>query len=151
MDLYQSASIGKLKLSMPNKNIYLVLLILATALVAHGQQKSQIAAESATRWLGYVDANDYSKSWETAAPSFQKAITKEDWEKQLAAVRGPLGMALSRDQAAATYTTQLPGLPDGEYVIVREQTSFEHKKSAVETITLSYERDKWRVSGYFIK
>jgi hypothetical protein len=129
----------------------IVLLAVGAGVVAHAQQKSQIAAENATRWLGYVDAGDYGRSWDMAAPSFQKAITKDDWEKKVAAVRGPLGSVVSRDQAAATYTTEVAGLPDGEYVVIREQTTFEHKKSAVETITLSYERDKWRVSGYFIK
>ena len=42
--------------------------------------------------------------------------------------------------------------PDGHYVVIQYATTFEHKKSAVETITPMQEADgSWKVSGYFIK
>jgi hypothetical protein len=45
----------------------------------------------------------------------------------------------------------LPGAPDGEYVVIQFESSFEKKKSAVETVTPMLEKDgKWRVSGYYI-
>jgi hypothetical protein len=48
--------------------------------------------------------------------------------------------------------TTLPGVPDGEYVVVQFDTSFEKKKTAIETVTPMKEPDgRWRVSGYFIK
>ncbi len=44
------------------------------------------------------------------------------------------------------------GAPDGEYVVIQFETSFEHKRSAIETVTPMMDRDgKWRVSGYYIK
>jgi hypothetical protein len=59
---------------------------------------------------------------------------------------------LSRKLKSATYKTTLPGAPDGEYVVVQYERSFEHKQSTVETITPMLDKDgKWRVSGYFIK
>jgi hypothetical protein len=46
----------------------------------------------------------------------------------------------------------LPGAPDGEYVVIQFATSFENKKSAIETVTPMLDSDgEWRVSGYFIK
>jgi hypothetical protein len=46
----------------------------------------------------------------------------------------------------------LPGAPDGKYVVVQFDTSFQRKKSALETVTPMMEKDgKWRVSGYYIK
>ena len=46
----------------------------------------------------------------------------------------------------------MPGGPDGAYVIVQFESEFEHKKSAVETVTpMLDERQVWRVSGYFIR
>ncbi len=129
-----------------------VLLLTATLLPAQtATQKSQVAAEVAARWLGYVDSDDYAKSWDTAADIFQKSISRAEWIQQLTAIRSPLGMVQSREQLSATYKTQLPGVPDGEYVVVRYQTRFDKKKSALETVTLTYDRDKWRVAGYFIK
>ena len=59
---------------------------------------------------------------------------------------------LSRKILSAKYTKTLPGAPDGEYVVIQYESSFEHKQSAVETITAMLDKDgKWRVSGYFIK
>ncbi|MEW6584469.1 MAG: DUF4019 domain-containing protein, partial [Nitrospirota bacterium] len=49
------------------------------------------------------------------------------------------------------YATSLPGAPDGEYVVIEFETSFENKKSAVETVTPMMDSGKWRVSGYYIK
>ena len=53
---------------------------------------------------------------------------------------------------ANVYKTSVPGAPDGEYVVIQFQTIFEHKASAIETVTPSKEKDgAWRVSGYYIK
>ena len=50
------------------------------------------------------------------------------------------------------YTTALPGAPDGEYVVLQFETSFQNKKFAMEKVTPMRDRDgKWRVSGYYIK
>ena len=68
------------------------------------------------------------------------------------AVRDPLGKVTTRKLKSATYTKSLPGAPDGEYVVIQYESSFEHKQSAVETVTPMLDKDgKWRVSGYFIK
>jgi ribosomal protein S17E len=40
----------------------------------------------------------------------------------------------------------------GEYVVIQFETSFENKKTAVETVTPMMDKDGiWRVSGYYIK
>ncbi|MBM4320898.1 MAG: DUF4019 domain-containing protein, partial [Deltaproteobacteria bacterium] len=52
---------------------------------------------------------------------------------------------------SARYQTSLPGAPDGEYVVIQFESSFENKRSAIETITPMLDSGKWRVSGYFIK
>lgn len=68
------------------------------------------------------------------------------------AYRVPLGKVQSRKLKSATYTKTLPGAPDGQYVVLQYESSFEHKQSAVETVTPMLDNDgKWRVSGYFIK
>jgi hypothetical protein len=48
--------------------------------------------------------------------------------------------------------TDLPGAPDGEYVVYQYKTSYKNKKKAIETITPMKEEDGvWKVSGYYIK
>jgi hypothetical protein len=66
--------------------------------------------------------------------------------------RVPLGKLESRIVKDSQYTPTMPGAPDGEYVILQFETSFEKKKAAIETVTPTKDKDgQWRVAGYFIK
>jgi len=96
-----------------------------------------------------VDSSKYTESWQEAAPIFKAAVTQEQWQRALGASRDPLGKLLSRKLKSARYTKTLPGAPDGEYAVIQYDSSFEHKRSAVETVTPMLDRDgKWKVSGY---
>jgi len=119
---------------------------------ADNSKKEAAAIQSATSWLQLADNGKYGESWNKAATLFKKAVTKEKWEQAMKQVREPLGKLLSRKVKSATYTTTLPGAPDGEYVVIQFETSFANKKSAVETVTPMMDTDgKWHVSGYFIR
>jgi len=112
----------------------------------------ETAATDAGAWLEVVDGADYALSWQEAAAFFREAISEAQWEASLKTVRTPLGKVLSRKVLSAEYATSLPGAPDGEYVVIQFETSFENKKDAVETVTPMKDADgKWRVSGYYIK
>ena len=131
----------------------LLALVLGLSSAVLAQQKPEQAAQtSSDAWLALVDSGKYGDSWDEAAQYFKGAVTKEQWQGMLHSVRDPLGKTLSRKLKSAQYTKNLPGAPDGEYVVVQYDTSFEHKQSAVETVTPTLDKDgKWRVSGYFIK
>jgi hypothetical protein len=110
------------------------------------------AIESAQSWLDVVDGGNYAKGWEEATAAFKSAISQADFEKSLRAVRMPLGKVLSRKIKSQQYTTSMPGAPDGEYVVIQYDTTFENKAHGVETITPMLEKDgKWKVSGYYIR
>ncbi len=67
-------------------------------------------------------------------------------------IRRPLGNVLTRELKGKAYVTELPGAPDGQYVVIQFNTAFENKRVAVETVTPMLEDDgSWRVAGYFIK
>ena len=131
----------------------LLVSLLGSCSSAQVQQKpEQLAQQSADAWLALVDAGKYDESWQEAAQYFKGAVTQEDWRKTVRGARDPLGKMRSRQLKSATYKTSLPGAPDGEYVIIQYDSSFEHKREAVETVTPMLDKDgKWRVSGYFIK
>ena len=140
----------------------LVSVLLAFSLLAGGvlyavpggsdPKKTEPAIEAAKTWLATVDRGDYDGSWAEAASYFQAAVPQDQWVKQIRGVRGPLGKVLSRKVIGAKYMTSLPGAPDGEYVVIQIETSFENKKSSVETITPMMDGTRgWRVSGYYIK
>lgn len=134
-------------------SVLLVTLLLCASAAAQPQQKpEQLAQQSSDAWLALVDSGKYADSWDEAAQLFKAAVTKERWQSALGAVRTPQGKVLSRKLKSATFSKTLPGAPDGEYVVIQYDTSFEHKQSAVETVTPMLDKDgKWRVSGYFIK
>jgi len=116
------------------------------------EEAEKKAVEAALKWLKLLDEGKYAESYEAAAERFKKVVTKERWIKSMNAFRKPLGKMLSRKLKAKKYTTSLPGAPDGEYVLMQFETSFENKKSAVESLTPMLDSDgEWRVSGYFIK
>jgi len=113
-------------------------------------EKGAIAASGA--WLSLVDEGNYAESWNQAAGLFKNAVTKEQWQSTVKAVRTPLGKVVVRKLKSKKYTETMPGAPDGEYVVIQYETTFENKKSAVETVTPMLDKDgKWRVSGYYIK
>jgi hypothetical protein len=134
----------------------LSLILLTVALSAFGlqtdsDQRIQKAQSAAEQWLKLVDSGDYDQSWQTASEMFKSKVSKEQWAKAIQTTRLPFGQVLSRKIKKATYADHLPGAPDGDYVVIQYETSFEHKKAAVETITPMLDNGEWKVSGYFIR
>ena len=133
------------------------LVVLAAALAsssASGQQPDAVhaAVDAANRWLALADAGNGAATWDQAAALFQAAVTKAAWSDALGHARQPLGAVTSRKMASAAFTRSLPGAPDGEYVVIKYDTRFEHKAQAVETVVPMRDRDgRWKVSGYFVK
>jgi len=130
----------------------MALALSVCVVLAVESDKVKVALSSAEIWVTLVDEGRYADSWSEAAGYFKGAVKQEKWQETLQAVRKPLGKVISREVKSKSYQTSLPGAPDGEYVVIRFETSFENKKSAVETVTPMMDKDgKWRVSGYFIK
>jgi hypothetical protein len=125
---------------------------MVTAAVDGSPEKEKAAVASAEKWLNLVDQGKYAESWKEAATLFRNAVNQGQWQQTLQAVRKPLDKLVARKVKTKTYRTSLPGAPDGEYVVIEFESSFEKKKSAVETVTPMMDKDgKWRVSGYYIK
>jgi hypothetical protein len=139
-----------------NKGLFslscLLFILLSWSPAFANEAAEKKAEEASDAWLQLVDNSQYEKSWETAAELFRNAIRKEQWNQSLNAVRKPLGKVIKRTLSSKQYTTSVPGAPDGEYVVIQYKTSFESKKSSVETVSPMLDKDgKWRVSGYYIK
>jgi hypothetical protein len=128
----------------------LAVLLVAPAL---GAEKPEDAAQAvADSWLTLLDEGQYEASWEQAATPLKAAISKDEWKKGCGGARQPLGKLVSRKVKSRQYTEQIPGVPDGKYVVIQYDSVFEQKASAVETVTPMVDFDgAWRVSGYFVK
>ena len=131
---------------------HLTIVALSGSLLFAADKPEETAQKSAEQWLALVDAGKYAESWKTAAGFFQAAVSQDQWEHSIVAVRKPLGDLVSRKLKSAKYTKSLPGAPGGEFVVLQFDTSFANKKETVETVTPMLDKDgKWRVSGYHIK
>ena len=113
----------------------------------------EAAAESAARvWLALLDAGNYADTWSSASAVFRQKVTQAQWQSAASGTRAPLGPVKSRTLRSVTLKSARPGAPDGEYAVLQFDSSFEHKASAVETVTPVRDADgKWHVSGYYIR
>ena len=103
-------------------------------------------------WLAVVDDGQYHRGWDIASSLFKNSVNEPTWTTLMNGHRAPLGKMLSRKLVSANFAPALPGAPAGKYVVVIYAASFEHKKTAVETITAVLDVDgQWKVSGYMVK
>jgi serine/threonine protein kinase len=115
-------------------------------------QLEDAAVSAAQKWLALIDAGSYSESWKEASAIFQGAVTEPGWENSMNTFRKLLGDLVSRKLKSAERMTEMPGAPDGQYVLMQFETSFINKKSAIETVTFMLGKDgQWRAAGYYIK
>lgn len=112
---------------------------------------AQSPQDTMNNWLSLVDNGEYEQSWKDAAPVFQQQITTEKWQQALTMVRSPLGPVVSREVKNGQAVANIPGAPDGNYMVFTLSTAFENMPDATETVTVVDEDDTWKVVGYFIR
>ena len=123
-----------------------------TEATADHQEAIGEAKTAARAWLALLDAQDYTATWDQAGELLKGAVELRLWQRRMSVTLGPLGPVASRAVRSSGYSTTLPNAPDGEYVVLEYDTSFESQQTAFEEIVLKREADgMWRVSGYRIK
>lgn len=132
-----------------------VILCLSLPLLAicESQTENESAAiRGAEHFLILVDQGKFGESWDEASSLFVSHVSRGEWQRTIASVRPPFGNPINRAVKLSKFMTSAPGVPDGEYVLIQFASSFEHKQSAIETVTTMLDKDgQWRVAGYFIK
>jgi len=134
--------------------LWIVLLVLTAFVVRpiSAQEKEKAATDAAAQWLALIDSSQYGESWFQASSDFRGAASKEQWIHALNTVRTPLGKLVSRQLKSATYTTKLPNVHTGEYVVIQYDTSYEKATGMIETLVMMQEKNgSWKANGYFIK
>lgn len=116
-------------------------------------EKEAQATEVAVNWVKFIDDGRYDVAYSEMAPIVKESVSLQDWMLGLAEVRKPLGKVVERTLKSAFFTTELPGAPSGEYVVVQFRTKFEGREDRVlETITpMLVEGVGWKVSGFYLK
>ncbi len=128
---------------------YIASMIFAAALFA--APVNDQAAPRGVTWLKLIDGAKYADSWREASTYFRSRVPEKQWVTMVQGVRAPLGALVSRKQRSITFSTTLPGAPDGNYAVIVFDTSFQNKASATEQLTMMADGEKWRAAGYFIR
>lgn len=129
------------------------LLLLFAASCSSGPSISKAQQQASINWLELVDRQAYAASWEGSADLFQKAVSKQNWIRQIASVRAPMGKITSRRLTSSDVRENLAGQPEGIYTIFIYQSSFTKRGQALETHTVyrANSGQPWQNAGYFIK
>jgi hypothetical protein len=112
--------------------------------------QSQQVTDAARYWLTLMDAGNYEMTWDEASSLFQRGLAQAQWVTQAKAAREPLGAIASRVKPSVRFAASLPGAPDGQYAVLEFHSKFEHKRDAVETVTMMIDDGSWKLAGYFI-
>jgi hypothetical protein len=124
----------------------------AAPAAAQNDDRIEAALKASEAWLDLIDAGQYDQSWRTAADYFQNVVNRQQWDDALNKVRKPLGALDRREVVSTEYKESLPGVPDGQYVVIQYSSSFENKEDAVETVVpMKQEDGSWKVAGYYVK
>ena len=130
------------------KKLILILFLCFSSFVWANQSLGSVTAKE---WLNIIDTGNYAESWQKADSFFKSQLSQKKWDNALKGVRSPLGAVISRSKISTKMYSSLPGVPDGEYLVIQFQTEFQNKKSSTETLTLSKSSGQWLPVGYFIK
>lgn len=132
----------------------LICTSLAIASTSYAQDAKDVdkARAAAEQWLALADRGQHGVTWAESAESLRKEVDKPAWEQAMQSARTPLGGIKRRTLKSASYEKNLPGAPEGEYVVIVYSSEFAAKTEAIEMVTPARAADgSWKVSGYFIR
>lgn len=134
---------------MKHTLVFLALLS-ATIFTYADSARTEDAQAAAIAWLALVDSVEYEKSWSEASPLLRNHVDQDAWANQLSNLRTPLGKLESRKLSSAEYQESLPGVPDGQYVLLIFDSAFEKSEVQAEIVVVAIGEDSvWRVIGYY--
>ena len=137
---------------MYTKALAIFLLFGLSPLANADLDSTDTPVSAAEAWLVLADELDYQESWSEASSLLRAEVSQPEWAENLRNIRAPLGLLEQRNMETVTFHGTLPDAPDGEYVTLRFDSSFESMASAVEIVVVVKEQDSiWRVIGYFFE
>jgi hypothetical protein len=109
------------------------------------------ARTAAEAWLKIEDAETYDKSWQAASDYFRSQVPERGWVRRMETMRKPLDPLVTRDLTASEWNTEMPNLPNGEYVALVYQTVFANGHPQLESLVMVHEGAAWKMVGYAVQ
>lgn len=101
----------------------------------------QAAVTAAEKWLALIDVGDFAGSWNQAASCSSPPYPRRDGEPLWKSAKPGSVKPCRVPRNPTGNTEELPGAPDGEYVVITYETAFERKRRATETVTPMKDED----------
>lgn len=119
----------------------------------NAQHADAIAAArtAAEAWLKIEDAETYDKSWAAGSDYFRSQVPEEGWVKRMQTMRKAIDPVLMRDLQATEWNTEMPNLPQGEYVAFVYETTFADGHPQAESVVMVHEGRVWKMVGYAVQ
>ena len=110
------------------------------------------AIAAGVKWLTLIDSGKAGAAWDLASKQLQSAVPRAKFVAATRDARKPLGKLEERTPERFARSHQLPGVPDGDYVIIEYTARFPKVKKLQEQLVWSIEEgDTWRVAGYYYR
>ena len=110
------------------------------------------AIDAGMKWLALIDSGKAGAAWELSSKQLQSAVTRGKFIAAMRDARKPLGKLEERTAERFARSHQLPGAPDGDYVIIEYTARFPKGKKLQEQLVWSIEEGEiWRVAGYYYR
>ncbi len=115
---------------------------------AENVSDERAAMAASAEFLGWLDAGQFQRCWDEAAPLFRERTNEEQWIQDITHLRKALGNTLKRSIQFKKEMTSIDDGPEGEYRFFIYRTAFEKKAAAIETVTVVQDKGgRWRVVG----
>ena len=122
--------------------------VISSASAAALSKDDEAARDAAIQWLQLVDAGRYQ---EAASQASQEIRAFEQWQKDFADHRAPLGRVSRRQLLEMKHRPTFAGaFQVRKYYVLRFKASFERKPAAIEEVVLSKMGCCWEIFGYTI-
>jgi len=121
---------------------------------ALAQQDAEMT-KAAQQVMQMVDGNRTGEIWDGASAAMKRAVTRDEFIKQINTDRNRLGAPAGRGQSNISRAQYPAGaqVPQGLYINVATPTKFANTAQQVrELVSFRLDEDKtWRVSGYSLR
>ncbi len=108
--------------------------------------------DAGMKWLALVDSGKAGAAWDLASKQLQSAVTRDKFVAAIRDARKPLGNVEGRTAERFARAHELPGAPEGDYVIIEYKARFAKGRELREQLVWAIEDGEiWRVAGYYYR
>ena len=125
-----------------------LLFLFCLSLPAAAEMKTPVIA-AAESFFELRDAGSLQQAWWEGSEILHQTTRMDRWMEDMRIQSELMGDLVKRSLRSRVQRSTMPGLPDGEYVILLYDVSFEHKKAGLEILVMLHDASgDWRLVSY---